>query len=249
MDCPSSRRSCRWAPEGGAGAATGGALVFDNAALLNILVFELLQSAFLIWFLRIRGWTLEKFGLAITWRGTGMGWLLLVGTYVLAMGAQALAEWAMPAAMEGAIQRYPGGRSAGEHAAGVPDLDRERHLRGTVRGRVHHHRAAATRGMWTAINVSTVVRLLYHLYQGPLGILIIVPMGLLYGYVYARTRQLWPLILAHVLIDIIGLSALGRALETCEPASRPPGAACISRTTRRASRCLISSWSRAQSSV
>ena len=55
------------------------------------------------------------------------------------------------------------------------------------------------RGMWIAINVSTVVRLLYHLYQGPLGVLTIVPMGLLYGYVYARTRQLWPLIVAHVL--------------------------------------------------
>jgi len=38
-------------------------------------------------------------------------------------------------------------------------------------------------------------------------------MGLLYGYVYARTRQLWPLILAHVLIDIIGLSSIGRWLE------------------------------------
>jgi membrane protease YdiL (CAAX protease family) len=32
---------------------------------------------------------------------------------------------------------------------------------------------------------------------------------LLYGYVYARTRQIWPLIFAHVLIDIIGLSAIG----------------------------------------
>ena len=70
-----------------------------------------------------------------------------------------------------------------------------------------------SRGMWMAINVSTVVRLLYHLYQGPLGVITIVPMGLLYGFVYARTRQLWPLILAHVLIDIIGLSALGRVLE------------------------------------
>ena len=29
---------------------------------------------------------------------------------------------------------------------------------------------------------------------------------MLYGYTYVRTRQLWPLIVAHVLIDIIGLS-------------------------------------------
>ena len=69
------------------------------------------------------------------------------------------------------------------------------------------------RGVWTAINVSTVVRLLYHLYQGPIGVITIIPMGLLYGYVYARTRLLWPLIFAHVLIDIIGLSALGRLIE------------------------------------
>jgi membrane protease YdiL (CAAX protease family) len=31
-------------------------------------------------------------------------------------------------------------------------------------------------------------------------------MGLLYGYVYSRTRQLWPLVVAHVLVDIIGLT-------------------------------------------
>jgi membrane protease YdiL (CAAX protease family) len=45
-----------------------------------------------------------------------------------------------------------------------------------------------------------MVRLLYHLYQGPIGVVTIVPMGLLFGYAYARSRQLWPLIFAHVLI-------------------------------------------------
>ena len=61
------------------------------------------------------------------------------------------------------------------------------------------------RGMWMGINVSTGLRLLYHLYQGPVGILSIVPVGLMFGYLYARTRQLWPLIFAHILIDLIGL--------------------------------------------
>jgi membrane protease YdiL (CAAX protease family) len=64
----------------------------------------------------------------------------------------------------------------------------------------------ARRGMWMAINVSVVVRLLYHLYQGPIGIMTVVPMGLLYGYVYSRTRQLWPLMVAHVILDVIGLA-------------------------------------------
>ena len=69
------------------------------------------------------------------------------------------------------------------------------------------------RGTWTAINASTMVRLLYHLYQGPIGVVTIVPMGLLFGYTYVRRRQLWPLIFAHVLIDIIGLSPIARAFE------------------------------------
>ena len=65
---------------------------------------------------------------------------------------------------------------------------------------------AARRGLWMAINVSVVVRLLYHLYQGPIGVLTSVPMGLLYGYLYSRTRQLWPLIVAHVLLVLVTLS-------------------------------------------
>ena len=198
---------------GEGGSPTGGALVYNNPALLNILVFELIQSAFLIWFLRVRGWTLEKFGLSITWRGTGLGWLLLVGTYVLTMGAQALAQWLMPMEMQAAGQQYP---------TADPRLSMQLvFLTSTVNGIFEELFVAGyiitalrdTRGTLTAVNVSTVVRLLYHIYQGPIGVITIVPMGLLFGFVYARTRQLWPLIFAHVLIDIIGLSALGRILE------------------------------------
>jgi uncharacterized protein len=195
-----------------AAAATGGSLVFNNSALLSILVFELIQSVFLVWFLRIRGWTLEKFGLSISWRGTGMGWLLLLGTYLLAMGAQFLAQSALPAVMQAGVQRYPSADPAVSMelvflTSTVNGIFEELFVAGYIITAL-----AATRGMWTAINVSTVVRLLYHLYQGPVGIVTIVPMGLLYGFVYARTRQLWPLIFAHVLIDIVGLSSIGRVL-------------------------------------
>ncbi|HEX5163457.1 MAG TPA: CPBP family intramembrane glutamic endopeptidase [Steroidobacteraceae bacterium] len=198
---------------GESGGATGGALVFNNAALVNILVFELVQSVFLVWFLHVRGWTLEKVGLSISWRGTGMGWLLLVGTYVLAMGAQALAHQLMPAEMQAAGRMYP---------TADPKVSMELvFIVSTVNGIFEELFVAGyvitalreVRGVWTAINVSTVLRLLYHLYQGPIGVITIIPMGLLYGWVYARTRLLWPLIFAHVLIDIIGLSVLGRLHE------------------------------------
>lgn len=189
-------------------AASGGTLVFTNDALISIVVFELVQSVFLVWFLKVRGWTLEKLGLAITWRGTGWGWLLMVMTYVLAMGVQTVADWTMPVQMHAA--------AAAKFPAADPNLSMQLvFLASTVNGIFEEVFVAGyiisalreVRGVWTAINASTVVRLLYHLYQGPIGIMTVVPMGLLYGYFFARTRQLWPLILAHVLIDIIGLSS------------------------------------------
>lgn len=199
---------------GGAAAPPGGgALVFNDAVLIGLVVFELVQAAFLVWFLHVRGWTLEKVGLRMTWRGTGLGWLLMLGTYVVVMGAQHLAAFALPAQMQAGIERYP---------VSDPNVNMQLvFIASTVNGMFEEMFVAGyiitalreARGAWTAINVSTVVRLLYHLYQGPVGVVTIIPMGLLYGFVYARTRQLWPLMFAHVLIDLIGLSQLGRWLE------------------------------------
>jgi membrane protease YdiL (CAAX protease family) len=179
---------------------------FNNAGLIAILIVELLQSLFLVWFLRIRGWTLEKLGLGVSFRGTAYGVALIIVTYAMLWGVQNLAELLLPIDMAAAQARYP-----------TPAADLSMHLVflvSAVNGIFEEvfvagyiiAALAPVRGMWTGINVSTGVRLLYHLYQGPLGILSVVPVGLLFGYVYARSRQLWPLILAHIVIDIIGLS-------------------------------------------
>jgi membrane protease YdiL (CAAX protease family) len=59
--------------------------------------------------------------------------------------------------------------------------------------------------LWLALNVSVAIRLLYHLYQGPLGVLSINPFGLVAGFWYARTGRLWPVIVAHSIIDVVGM--------------------------------------------
>ncbi len=188
------------------GAGAESAVAFNDEALLSILIFEIVQTAFLVWFLRIRGWTLEKLGLRITARGTVWGLGLLVVTYVVTIGAQALAQIVLPIDHALALEQYP---------TAARGLSMQLvFLTSTVNGIFEEVFVAGyiitvlkeRRGEWIAINVSTVVRMLYHLYQGPIGIITIVPMGLLYGYTYVRTRQLWPLIVAHVLVDIIGLS-------------------------------------------
>jgi uncharacterized protein len=186
--------------------ADGAKAYFSNAALIGVLILELVQSMFLIWFLRIRGWTLEKLGLSVTMRGTMYGVALLVVTYAMLYGVQFLAGWLLPIDMKSALANYP---------APAADLSMSLvFIVSTVNGVFEEvfvvgyiiAALAPVRGMWTAINVSTCVRLLYHLYQGPIGIISVVPMGLLFGYFFARTRMLWPLIFAHIVIDIIGLS-------------------------------------------
>ncbi|MCV7258901.1 CPBP family intramembrane glutamic endopeptidase [Mycobacterium shimoidei] len=58
-------------------------------------------------------------------------------------------------------------------------------------------------GRWAALACSSVLRGAYHLYQGfaaGLGNLI---MGLVFGYAWQRTGRLWPLVIAHGLIDTV----------------------------------------------
>jgi membrane protease YdiL (CAAX protease family) len=62
------------------------------------------------------------------------------------------------------------------------------------------------RTAWTGINVSVAIRLLYHLYQGPVGVLSVVPIGLVFAWWYARTGRLWPLVMAHALFDFLPLA-------------------------------------------
>ncbi|MEA5120589.1 MAG: CPBP family intramembrane glutamic endopeptidase [Propionibacterium sp.] len=62
-----------------------------------------------------------------------------------------------------------------------------------------------------AIAVSALIRGSYHLYQGFGGFISNLVFGLLLGWLYQRTRRLWPLVIAHTVIDItafVGYSLL-----------------------------------------
>ncbi len=53
-----------------------------------------------------------------------------------------------------------------------------------------------------SIGASALLRGSYHLYQGWGGFLGNVAMGLLFGFVFARTRRAWPIVIAHFLLDV-----------------------------------------------
>ncbi|WP_236571980.1 CPBP family intramembrane glutamic endopeptidase [Janibacter melonis] len=58
-------------------------------------------------------------------------------------------------------------------------------------------------GRWRVIVVSALVRGSYHLYQGFGGFVGNVVMGLLFGWLYTRTRRVGPLVVAHTLLDVV----------------------------------------------
>ncbi|WP_231949927.1 CPBP family intramembrane glutamic endopeptidase [Alloactinosynnema sp. L-07] len=55
----------------------------------------------------------------------------------------------------------------------------------------------------TSLVTAAVVRGSYHLYQGFGGFIGNVVMGLVFGRVWQRTNRLWPLVIAHTLLDFV----------------------------------------------
>jgi membrane protease YdiL (CAAX protease family) len=62
---------------------------------------------------------------------------------------------------------------------------------------------------WTAIKLSTGIRLLYHVYQGPFGMTFVVVFGITMAYYYLHRGRLWPPIVAHAVYDFIALLDFG----------------------------------------
>ena len=57
-----------------------------------------------------------------------------------------------------------------------------------------------------AVGASVLVRMLYHLYQGPSGAIFVIGFGLVLSLYFLWKRKLWPLVFAHIFADIAGFS-------------------------------------------
>ncbi len=63
---------------------------------------------------------------------------------------------------------------------------------------------------WLVVGASALLRGSYHLYQGFGGFLGNLVMGLVFGWVYLRWRRVGPLVVAHVILDLVAF--IGYAL-------------------------------------
>jgi uncharacterized protein len=174
----------------------------SDAGLQSLVVHELVVLIVLAAFLAARGWDRKQLGLQPSKTDP---WFA-VALAIVAYGAF-LAVWMT---LGNAI---PG-------AAEIPEGTIQRDLRiGTVlmvsvvNGTFEEifvcgyviSALRKTRSVAFAINVSIALRLSYHLYQGPAGVISIIPVGLVFAHWFARTGRLWPIAIAHCLFDIFAL--------------------------------------------
>jgi membrane protease YdiL (CAAX protease family) len=176
----------------------------DNAQLNSLVAHELVVLVVLGAFLRMRGWTAEKLGVSADLRDTVIG----IGLMGLAFGATQLMELLAghfaPERLEAALrfEQIAGPLNFLTVAAVsiVNPIFEELFVCAYVISALKEKRGAAF-----AMNASIALRVTYHLYTGVVGVLLIAPVALLFSYWYVRSGRLWPLIVAHGLLDFIAL--------------------------------------------
>lgn len=180
--------------------------VLSDAGLYSIVVYEIAALLLIANFLNLRGWSIQDFNLHVSWKLTGAGILLALGYYVVYYFTWIVFElilgpfensWSDPVSVNTNLSMA---------AILITSIFNPLFEEGLVVGYIM--KALRDRkGVWYTINASILIRLLYHLYQGLMVAIAIVPMGWLFAYVYARWNRLWPLIVAHGLLDFIALSS------------------------------------------
>jgi membrane protease YdiL (CAAX protease family) len=63
-------------------------------------------------------------------------------------------------------------------------------------------------GLQVALLAGLLARTAVHVYQGPVGLVSAIAIGLVFGIYYLRSDRIWPVVIAHSLSDFIALGRL-----------------------------------------
>jgi membrane protease YdiL (CAAX protease family) len=183
------------------GPLTGrAALLFDDHRVWTLMVYQLGVAPVIAYILWERGWKWLDFSVRITPRGVLQGFGLAIAAFALLRGATMVASTVANASVAPALAVVPAAGVAATtgmlFAAITKALFEEILVCGYViqslRGRF---------GIALAVNASIAIRMSFHLYQGPAAFLSFAVFGLLFTLFYIRTGRLWPLIVAHALLE------------------------------------------------
>jgi membrane protease YdiL (CAAX protease family) len=173
-----------------------------DGRVLGFMCFELAAIAAVVWIGHIRGWSVTSFGLRITWKGTGGGLPLLIGSLVALTVQNLLLNVIHPVTGNATILTG----SLSLYTVILMSLINPVFEELMEVGYFVH--ALKRYGMWPAVLASAGFRACLHAYTGVNGAAGVLLLGVIFGLVYWKWRQLWPLILVHAIIDFIALHNL-----------------------------------------
>lgn len=179
----------------------------SDADLWPVILYEIAVGLLILGFLRWRGiaWRdlRPEWSRVDAWHGLGLFfgafgaiWMAFVFASVLPDAAERLANSTVEATFS---------LAAAGLLAVVNALFEEGVNLGYVQSRLRSQGAAF------AIGATLLVRLLPNLGHGPHALVVIVPLGLLFGIYHWRTGRLWPVILAHAMFEAMNLFAMRHA--------------------------------------
>jgi membrane protease YdiL (CAAX protease family) len=167
---------------------------------------ELALMAISAWVLHVRGWDFGRLGLRFSWPALLAGVPLFIAYIVLYWGTFLLAVRIYPDAQRIQVMKMIPAAPFSVFVIFIVinSLFEEAAVTGYV------VTALSDQGAPLSITASALIRLLYHLYQGPIASISVLPLGLLFALVYWRWRNLWPLMTAHTIANLLSFAAASR---------------------------------------
>jgi uncharacterized protein len=173
-----------------------------DASLWSVIVIECVFGSIALAILRSRGYVMSSLLPQPSWHGSAIGVaLLVVATLIYSAVMQMFsytdhANQPITDIMANARFSFP----AVLLVSLINGVYEETFLLGYL------FRAFSNAGASFALGLSLLVRVLYHLYQGPIGAIGVLVFGLVFSVFYWRTAKLWPVVFGHILADMIALT-------------------------------------------
>jgi membrane protease YdiL (CAAX protease family) len=186
--------------------------ILTNHKLLGLMATESFELAVMFGYLRWRGWKPSDFKIGINWKGTVVASPIAICAYTAMVVTSQVALLIViactphPAGWQAALKAYT--PPIQPHSLDVSwffiiaGSTLNAFLEELVFMGFAFNQLAAKGGPVFALMTMVLLRLLIHTYQGPANLAGVAALSLVFGLVYRYLRKLWPIILAHAIIDI-----------------------------------------------
>ena len=178
---------------------------FTSQGEYSLVIYELFALLIIGYLLKVRDWSLKDFNLDFTFRLIWIGLLLMFARNLI--GGISYKLFTLANVVDDATAKHVQfGLNADWLSIAlivvVNSVYEELLMVGYLFKRLEKYSP-----VWI-IGSGLLLRTVLHTYQGYIMLFYIVPMGMVFGYYYYRYKKLWPLIIAHGMINIMAFSAM-----------------------------------------